>query len=235
MKEARDEVLRKQVRARDQPVSASVIGRLSPWTLRAAAMGSQTWEHGWWFSLPLVADMRRFALTNGTSIRTAVGVITDPRPLGPNYSITDGGLVWIEGTDISGLALPGAVRRTCDNSGWVRWARAEHAARLASFSSTWCIDRIEDRWFVNGRVACTLLDALEAVGYQGSAVTFTQAPEPRRTSWPVSATAFSMAADRSANKGLARLCGQAGSFECYYPDSRARGIALLDALGHGRT
>ena len=147
--------------------------------------------------------------------------------------------MWIEGTndlDTRVMALPFEVRRTWQNSLWVRWARAEHAlltGALSCASDAHCWSALFDEvWLIGTHHFTSLLEALESIA-RGKPNR--QLPTWRiiaRTSWPVSGSAYSMAVKRAVGDGLTAISGDAEfGFVAKYPSGDRRGFSLIEVLG----
>lgn len=224
-----------RLEARGQLATAALVEQLPPGTgvSRRDALSSQ--DEQWSWRAPLAPDTSMYAVEVESGRRIAVGITTSGSPLPPGFLRTGGGLVWCHESELTSRLreLPEGVRKVYGIEPWVRWARAEHAARLVALTSDepWTIIH-DEGWVLSDQRMSGLVEALEVVGraYCGG-----QPSSPRsveRHSWPVSAIAYSLAVDRATKRGILRVRGDLShGFAAEYPGEVRHGFTLLEILG----
>jgi hypothetical protein len=202
---------------------------------------TQPWPEGWAARMPMSHDRSTLTLlgTDG-SVRVALGVIDTSGQPPRGFTVSDGGLVWIhhhvavEPDELAGILreaprglVPGAHKST-----WVRWLRAEHAARRAALLGTgWEIWRTHDAWWIGAEPHPDLSSALETTAVETDEVPPAPATAPTRP-YPRGAVAFSRALDDATRQGLESLGGhQLHGFVATYSTGRElTGAGLMDVL-----
>lgn len=204
--------------------------------LRRGPAGPEIWPVGWSYIAPLDEGPSRYAVrASQGALRVAVGVLARGAAV-PDFAIVgESGLVWIdvgeaEGSERAQLA---AAAWTTPDAAWVRWARAEHAARRVALSGEQWEIIIEPRGYaVGGSLHDDLAEALEAVGTLEADAEPLPPSEPARNGYPRGALAFAQAVRGARRNGLLRLVADSGAgFRADYQDARVvRGPTLADVL-----
>ena len=202
---------------------------------------SQPWPEGWAARMAMSHDPSTLSLlgTDG-SVRVALGVLDTSGQPPRGFTVSDGGLVWmhhhvaVEPDELAAVLreaprglVPGAHKLN-----WVRWLRAEHAARRAAlFGTGWEIRRIHQAWSIGAEPHPDLASALETTAVETDDVPPAPAAAPARP-YPRSAVAFSRALDDAARQGLESLRGhQFHGFVATYSTGRElTGASLMDVL-----
>jgi hypothetical protein len=151
--------------------------------------------------------------------------------------VTDGGLVWIEGSeDIARRVsqLPFEVHQTWASALWVRWSRAEHTLRQMALSDcakgNWSVS-FEGRWLVGSESFPSLLEALESIAKPEERWQPLACRVVTRNSWPVSGTAYTLSANRGLSSGLSFLTSDSEwGFRASYPGGDRHGFSLTEVL-----
>ena len=223
-----------RLEARGQYATAKLVEQLPPGSgvSRLNARSPREEERLW--QAPLVPDTLRYAVETESTRWIAVGVIGPASRLPPGFLRTDGGLVWCDESELTSRLreLPEGLRLVYGNAMWVRWARAEHAARLVALTSgqPWTVVH-DEGWQLGDQRVNGLVEALELVGsgYGGG-----QPTSPRsavRQSWPVSALAYSLALDRASKRRIRGVRADPSyGFSAEYPGEFRYGFTLLEVL-----
>ena len=221
--------------------------RLAALLTEAAAQGRtgnglSIWPPFWQFVLPDQDDGDRFVLQRPDGwIRTALGVLDGSAQPPRDLTLGEGGTIWLTLSPADDLGLvdallespPAGLVPSAARPSWVRWMRADHAARRAALLGTaWCVERGTHGWRLDGAEDRPLEDAL--LSLRASEQKMVSRPPRSRvqSAYPRNGLAFAAAVRRACTDGLVALfAADETGYRAMFADGRAvEGVSLVDVL-----